>query len=117
MSPEAAQILAVWIFLGNLGGDRRLAKPVRPIGRAVWSAQCPEVLQGAATIPKEGMLRATWNQVRRTTHPARAADVKPGAVRSLTQHAEIGDGVAVRVLDMVLLCLLCDDRDGYRQES
>src|ERR1700733_9043246 len=106
MSAKAAQILAVWIFLGNLGDDRRLAKPDRPIGRAAWAAQPAAVPRAgarppthgtvpAATIPKEGMLRATWNQVRRTTHPARAADVKPGAVRSLIQHAEIGDGVAV----------------------
>jgi hypothetical protein len=75
VSAIAAKVLAVWIFLGNLGDDRRLAKPVRAVGPAVWSAQCAVALQGAAAIPEEGMLRAAWSQVGGTAHPAHTIQV------------------------------------------
>ena len=92
---------------GGLGTNRRLATQVRPVGPAVaggtgWSVECAEVVQAAAAIPKEGVLGAAGNEVRRPSHPARIVNVSSCAIRpGSAQGAEIGNGVVDRFVRLL----------------
>src|ERR1700683_2322260 len=97
VSAESAKVLTIRIQRRSLGPNRSLTEQVRPVCPAVGSAQCAEVLQGAAAIPKERVLGAAFGQVRGSGHPARIVQLQ-GKARIPTQRAEVSDGVAWRGL-------------------
>ena len=94
MSAVTANVFAIRIGFRSLGVDRRVAPGVRPIRRAVWSAQCAELVKVAA-IPNEGLCGSVLNQVRGPGDVARGADAVTGA-KVPAQRPEVGDGVAGR---------------------
>ena len=90
---ESTKIFIIRICLGNLGTDRGLAIKVRSVRPAVGSAECAEVDQRPGAIPKEGVLRAVGNQVRRpSTQPILFMSIAvafvpfPNTPRSVTEY-------------------------------
>src|ERR1039457_3309346 len=86
MGAVLAKVFPIRIHRGSLGTNRRLATPIRPAGPTIAcgasdSAQCAEVAQGAAAIPKKSVLGAPASQVRGSGHPACIVHLKSRAIR------------------------------------